>query len=478
MREGRAGFPAAGTEPCGMKLTVTFAPSVQTGPFTGRLLVFFGNPGGPEPRLGPHWFRPQPFVAREVRGLRPGQPAEIGGMGTLFFPRDRTELPAGEWVAQAALDKNQGERGVGDGAGNGFSATVPVKEGAAALTIDRVVPPAEFPAAPGVEEVAIESGLLSRFLRRRTFLRAAVVLPESYGGDPGRRFPVLYIVPGFGGTHRGHRMAGLYRGPGAPEMVRVVLDPSCATGHHVFADSANNGPCGRALIEELIPAIERRYRVRGTAAARFVTGHSSGGWSALWLQITYPDTFGGCWSTSPDPVDFTDFQRIDLYRDANLFRDISGRPRPIARQGETPALFFPGFSDMERVLGHGGQLASFEAVFSPRLPDGRPRPLWDRDTGAIDHATARAWERYDIRRLLERRWPVLGPKLAGKLRLYTGGLDTFYLEGAVEKLRAALARLGSDAKVEIFPGEDHGSVMRVLHPRLGKEMADALPQEG
>ena len=110
-------------------------------------------------------------------------------------------------------------------------------------------------------------------------------------------------------------------------------------------------------------------------------------------------------------------------------------------------------------MGHGGQLASFEAVFSPRGRDGKPRPLWDRTTGKIDREVANHWKKYDIRLILERNWKTIGPKLAGKVHVYMGGDDTFYLEGATVLLKESLAKLGSDAVVEIFPGKDHGSVI-------------------
>jgi hypothetical protein len=258
-------------------------------------------------------------------------------------------------------------------------------------------------------------------------------------------------------------------------MLYVVLDPSCRHGHHVFADSANNGPCGRALVEEFIPALEKRFRAVGKPQGRFVTGHSSGGWSSLWLQVTYPDTFNGVWSTAPDPVDFRDFQKINLYRaGVNMFRDETGRPRPLARRDGEPVLWYKGFSDMEEVMGHGGQLASFEAVFSARGPDGRPRRLWDRKTGAVDRQVAKGWEKYDIRLVLERNWKRLAPKLAGKLHVYMGADDTFYLEGATVLLKEALKKLGSDAKVELFPGRDHGSLLKAdlkLRERIAREMA-------
>jgi dienelactone hydrolase len=130
---------------------------------------------------------------------------------------------------------------------------------------------------------------------------------------------------------------------------------------------------------------------------------------------------------------------------------------------------------MEVVMGHGGQLASFEAVFSPRLSNGTPRLLWNRQTGAIDPETAEAWKKYDIRLKLEREWPTLGPKLKGKLHIYTGELDTFYLEGAVKLIKESLGKLGSDAKVEIIPGKDHGSILsREFMLRISKEMADRI----
>src|SRR5262249_24841390 len=141
------------------------------------------------------------------------------------------------------------------------------------------------------------------------------------------------------------------------------------------------------------------------------------------------------------------------------FVDDKGNQRPLARRGDKVLLWYKPFSDMEEVMGHGGQLGSFEATFSPKGADGRPKRLWDRRTGAIDPEGARAWERYDIRLVLEKNWRRLAPKLAGKIRVYMGTADTFYLEGATVLLKQALARLGSDAMVELFPDRDHGSLL-------------------
>jgi hypothetical protein len=143
--------------------------------------------------------------------------------------------------------------------------------------------------------------------------------------------------------------------------------------------------------------------------------------------------------------------------------------------GTVPFLYFDRFSRMDDVIGWGCQLSSFEAVFSPLDRAGRPRKLWDRSSGAIDPEAARAWERYDIRLVLERDWPRLGPKLKGKLHIVTGGVDNFYLEGAVKRLQESLARLGSDAAIEIVPNRDHSTVLDDrLAERLDREMREAV----
>ncbi len=235
-------------------------------------------------------------------------------------------------------------------------------------------------------------------------------------------------------------------------------------------------PRARPWSKSSFPISRRTFPAIADPRARLLNGHSSGGWSSLWLQVTYPDFFGGTWSTSPDPVDFRDFQRINIYAAGeNMFRDRDGKRRPIARIGAMPALFYDRFCRMDDVIGWGGQLGSFEAVFSPLDHDGHPRKLWDRSTGAIDPEVAKAWEAYDIRLVLERNWPVLGPKLKGKLHVIMGDMDTFYLEGAVKLLKESLTELGSDAVVEIVPDRDHGTLLDTqLAERLDREMHAAV----
>jgi enterochelin esterase-like enzyme len=476
-----ATVPVVAAEP--LEFQLLFDAKAKATPFTGRVHVLLSNARRTGPPGSPNWFRPEPAFALDVRDWKPGETLTVG-KNALAYPTPLDKLENKTYWAMAVMDLDQGDRSFGAAPGNIFSKSIsvngdPATAGPVKLVLDQVVEERPFKETDRVKLVETESKLLSEFNHRSTKMRAAVVLPKSYAEKPDKRYPIIYEIPGFGGDHRS-AFGAISKTNDATdvagvEMLFVVLDPSCRTGHHVFADSANNGPCGEALIKELIPAIESKFRAVGKPGGRFVAGHSSGGWSSLWLQVTYPDFFGGVWSTAPDPVDFRDFQRINVYKPGtNMFTDEAGNPRPLARRNGKAVLFYKPFSDMEDMIGHGGQLPSFEAVFSPRGPDGRPRKLWDRKTGNVDPETAKAWEKYDIRLVLERNWKTLGPKLAGKLHVYMGGDDTFYLDGATALLKESLAKLGSDAKVEIFPGKDHSSLMdKPMRQRIAKEMAEA-----
>lgn len=459
------------------EFALTFDKSALDKPFTGRVYVMLLPR---EPRTVPNglnWFSPEPTFAKDVTDWKPDEELTLDGSAIAITPL--AEVKPGSYYAVGVLDRDLGGISFASSPGNVYSKPLkidfdPKSKEKIELTLDQVATEPAFNETETVKLVDIESKLLTKSHGRPMRMKAGVILPPSFGDDEERTYPFVYEIPGFGGDHFAARgMAG--RKPwelAGTEAIWVVLDPHCRLGHHVFADSANNGPCGQALIEELIPAIEKKFRGNGK---RLVTGHSSGGWSSLWLQVTYPDTFRGCWSTSPDSMDFRDFQRIDLYNPgSNFFFDSTGGKRPIGRRGVTPSLFVKPFSDMEVVMGRGGQLESFEAVFSPRGTDGRPLRLWDRKTGAIRTEVAKAWEKYDIRLVLERNWPKLGPKLKGKLHVYMGEVDTFYLEGATRLLKESLATLGSDAVVELFPGRSHALVDRALRERMNKEMAAAL----
>jgi S-formylglutathione hydrolase FrmB len=298
---------------------------------------------------------------------------------------------------------------------------------------------------------------LSEFYGRDVMLRAAVILPPGYD-ETDRRYPALYFIGGFGSNHKiAPAMRARFATHDESQRVCFVIpDPLCRTGHHAFADSDNNGPRGQALVKELIPALEREFRLVAAPTGRFLTGVSSGGWSSLWIQINHPDFFDGVWSVAPDPVDFRAFQQVDIYAPgANIYTDEQGKQRPIMRWGDRIMLWYEPFAKMEWVLGDGGQLGSFEAVFSPRDSDGEPARLFDRRTGAVDPAVAETWKRYDIRLILEQNWERLAPKLSGKVNVFVGEHDNFYLEDAVELLQQWQKSSGADVVVEIVPDRDH-----------------------
>jgi hypothetical protein len=461
--------------------------SDHSAPLTGRLFVFMTQGSRAQPMNGPNWFRPEPFFGLEVSDFKPGESRVIDDRAD-GFPAALSNLAAGQYRVQAVLDADFDHASPAEGVGNLFSQVQELElDGATdqvfTLVLDQTIKDRPFPESDHVREIILKSESLSLFHGRDVHERCAVVLPKNYGDEPARRYPVIYSIPGFGGDHReALRFArqAPEAGEGEVDFIRVYLSAQCKWGHHVYADSATNGPRGRALVEEMIPHLDGLFRTIARPEARFLTGHSSGGWSSLWLQVAYPDTFGGVWSTSPDPVDFRDFQQIDLYADPplSMYFDPDGNRRPLARFGETPSLWYDDFCRMDDVLYRGGQLRSFEAVFSPRGEDGLPVRLWDRKTGKVDPQVAEAWKKYDISLILEENWATLGPKLEGKLHIITGSLDTFYLEGAVEKMAERLKALGSDAQIEIMPGRDHGTVLAGgTMDRIRREMSETFRRD-
>ncbi len=462
-------FAAWGQDDRLLKFEVQLSPTVKVAPTTGRLFVFVSDRRSGEPMNGLNWFSPQPFFAVDVKDFAPGQSRVIDA-AAIGFPKTLAELPAGEYRVQALFDQDFYYPDPADGPGNMYSKTEslklnPEKSGTIQLHLDQIVPEPAFVDTQWVKFVQQPSNLLSDFHHREVIDRVAVVLPASYYEQPMRRYPVLYEVSGFGGSVR--RMGARYSkeppqaAEGDAEFIYVMLSGECKWGHHVYANSASNGPRGDALVREMIPHLDQTFRTVADPRARFVAGHSSGGWSSLWLQVAYPETFGGVWSTSPDPVDFRDWQGTNLYADPppSVFIDEQGHRRPLARRGTQPVLWYDDFCKMDDVLGRGGQLRSFDAVFSPLSDDGEPARCWDRSTGRVDPKILEHWKKYDISLLLEQNWPQLKDKLAGKIHIAMGDLDTFYLNGATELLGKRLTGLGSDADVTMFPGKDHGSIL-------------------
>ncbi len=470
-------------------ITLTLSPQVQTEPYSGRVYLVMTK-GTREPRrMMSDWFNPPQVFSLDVTGQAPGAPIDLSSPA-FSFPKPMAGFPAGNYTIQGVARRNRDHYVPGAGEGDLYSKpqeiawplTAPLS-----LTLDQTVAATKFRETANVKLFTIKSKLLSDFHGRDITMRAGVALPQGWTEESKETWPTVYFISGFGGNHRD---AAMFARAGGDQrrVITIVPDPTNYWGHSVFADSANTGPWGRALTEELIPAVEKQFHgpagaagvtAEQAAARRYVTGISSGGWSSLWLQVTYPDVFAGCWSHSPDPVDFRDFQQIDLYAPGtNMYTDPRGERRPIARSGDTNILFYKEFVAMESALGPGGQIQSFEAVFSPRGSDGLPVPLFDRATGNINHQTAKAWEAYDITLMLRRNWKTLSPRLVGKLHVYGGSADNFFLDGAVEKLAATLKELDPDnalhAEVKIIPGMPH-AIHQPAQAVLYKTAASTAP---
>jgi S-formylglutathione hydrolase FrmB len=248
-------------------------------------------------------------------------------------------------------------------------------------------------------------------------------------------------------------------------MLVLQLDGAGPFGDPYQVNSANNGPYGDAVTLELIPYVEKTFRGIGTPESRVLDGGSTGGWVSLALQVGYPDAFNGTWSFCPDGVDFRAFQLVDIYSDANAYVNAHGFERPSARDVNGDILFTMRLElRLENVLGSedswtlsGGQWGAWNAAYGPKGSNGKPAPLWDPATGAIDHSVAENWKEHDLRLLLEQNWPDLGPRLRGKIHIWVGEADTYFLNNAVHLLENFLVTASPpyEGSITYGPRQEH-----------------------
>lgn len=341
------------------------------------------------------------------------------------------------------------------------------------LTLNKMIPPFEIVRHKFVKPVVIQSKWLSDFSGRPRHLRASVLLPSGYFESPDKSYPICYRVPGLNGRYDGvngmianKEFSDWWFSGTAPQIVYVFLDSQGPYGDTYQVDSENNGPCGKALTEELIPEIEKQVHYRRDSGKRYLAGASTGGWVVLGLQIFYPDFFNGVWSYSPDPVEFEHFGLIDIYHDESAFISRYGYPQPESRTiyGDMKWTMKECIEE-ENVFGasnnytmSGRQFGAYNAVYGPTGMAGRPSLMFDPVTGKIDHAVAGQWEKYDLKKVLEKNWAMLGPKLQGKIWIWTGDMDGLLSNVATRFLKAFLDKTEnpkSDAKVSFTPMGGH-----------------------
>ncbi len=479
------------TKPTSLRFEVSFPASVHKEPITGRVFVIVSRKNDPEPRsqVG-FWVGVPPLFGVDVDQLKPGQAALLDGRVLGFPVRSLEDIPADDYYVQAVLnlytelhrsdghvirahmDQWEGQQ-FNRSPGNLYSEVQkvrldPKKGYKVRLELTKVIPPVEVPPDTGwVKHVKIQSKLLTQFWGRPIFLGATVLVPKDYDSHPGVRYPVIYEQDHFSldapfafitekppgeSRHRwtevGYRFYQAWNSDKFPRMIAVRFQhPTPYFDDSYAVNSANNGPYGDALMTELIPYLEEHFRIVRKPYARVLWGGSTGGWESLALELYHPDFFGGTWTFFPDPIDFRRYGMVNVYDADNAFvtSDLLGEKRewlqlerPIMRSSDGQVVTtVREFSRLEDVLGSKGrsaqQLEAWEAVYGPVGDDGYPKPVWDKKTGQIDHEVAKYMRDhgYDLRYYAETHWHEIGPQLVGKLHLFVGDMDNFYLNLAV-----------------------------------------------
>jgi Putative esterase len=441
------------------KFAASFTPAASATNFSGKVFLYLSKDSKTpkDEMIGVEKF---PCFSITVKNIQPNSKVVFDDAAT-SYPVVLSDIERGEYNAEVVWDKNEGGRSIGNSPGNMYSKSVPVKltkntGQSFDIVCKEVSKEQPFTETQYVKEMKAPSALLTAFYKRPVSVNAAVLLPKEYYEQPAGKFPVLYWVSGYGGDYHVYSGRNDKSSPmDTTPCIRVFLDGNCPLGHSVYANSDNNGPWGDALTQELIPLVEKTYR---TNTARLLTGHSSGGWTVLWLQTHYPKIFTACWSSSPDPVDFRSFQQVDLYKDKNIFFAGDSSLRMAGTiAGRFPWITMKNMYAMEHVIWRGEQMHSFNAVFSIKNTDGTPRSLCNDVTGDIDSITVEHWKKYDISLYVRTNWQQLKPDLEGKIRVSVGNQDNFLLNYAVHLLDDEMKKIDAGFVFGYYPG-DHFTV--------------------
>ena len=458
----------------------------------------------PEPRLrAEDGGDSAPIFGANVDALAPGQVAVIDG-GTPGYPTPSLRnVPAGDYDVQALLnvytefhradgrtvwlhmDQWEGQH-FNRSPGNLYSEVQRVHLDPAAgydvrLSLTKTIPPVKEPAdTQWVKHVKIQSDLLTKFWGHPIYIGAIVLLPRGYDDHPNSYYPVIYQQGHFGlgnplafstdsapvpaaerarlanfNRETGYEFYQSWNSDNFPRMIAVTFQhPTPFYDDSYAVNSVNQGPYGDALTKELIPYLESHFRIIAKPYARVLTGGSTGGWESLAMQVLNPDFFGGTWTLYPDPVDFRRFQLSNAYEDDSMYQEPGhtwvDAPRYMERKADgQPETTMRQEGLFENVLGDhnrsGEQFEAWDAAFSPIGDDGYPKPMWDKATGKIDKSVLQYWRDhgFDLSYNLRTNWPTLGPRLRGKIHVYVGDEDYYYLNLAVYLLEDTMKALQS-----------------------------------
>ncbi|MDP2479126.1 MAG: alpha/beta hydrolase-fold protein [Candidatus Palauibacterales bacterium] len=506
--------------------TLSFPDSAHDGPITGRAFVMISRDSSPQPRFQvDRFFGSSPMFAVDVDSLAAAKEATVDASALGFPVHSLADLPAGDYYVQAMFNVyTQFHRSDGytiwahmdhwegqhfeRSAGNLYSDILkvhldPARGFHVALSVDHKNPPIQMPAdTKYVKHIKIQSERLTKFWGHPMYVGATVLLPKGYDEHPNVRYPVVYdqghfnLRPPFGfspdsqavpprmqarladvNRETGHQFYESWMKPDFPRMIVVTFQhPTPYYDDSYAVNSANNGPYGDALLEELVPYLESHFRMIPQPWARVLTGGSTGGWESLALQVFHPRFFDGTWTLYPDPVDFRHYQLVNVYQDSNAFVNGQAVSRssgwespehPMMRSTEgQPLQTYRGMSRMEAVLGthdrSGQQIAAWEAAYGPVGKDGYPEPVWNKLNGHIDHSVPEYMKEhgFDLRAYLAAHWDSIGPDLVDKIHVDVGDMDTYFLNVAVYDLQAFLDSATSPAAHATFhygrPEKPHG----------------------
>lgn len=471
----------------GLNFEISFPASLTREPQTGHIILIVSNDTSAEPRFQYHVYRPnvQPGFGLDVDSLEPGQTAVIDGKVFGWPLESVNDLPPGNYRVQAILNRyevyhradghtvwlppNKGEgQHWYSKPGNFYNKPVsvhldPSTGQTVKLSLDQEIPPIPAPRdTKWVKFVRIKSDLLSKFWGRPMYLGAIVLLPAGFEDHPDAHYPLAvdqgHWPTGFGNFSPHPPTPGesrqdsirtayaydLYRrwtGPNFPRMLVMKIRHANQYYDDSYAvNSENLGPWGDAIVKELIPYVEKKFRGIGQGWSRTLFGGSTGGWETLADQVFYPDDFNGAWSFCPDPVDFRQYETINIYDDTSAFyfnNEWKKTPQPSGRDYLGHLLTTVGNDNhWEYVQGRKDRSSEqwdiWESVFGPVGDDGYPQRIYDKLTGHINPKVAEYWkEHYDLRYILQRDWKTLGPKLVGKIHIYAGTMDSWHLNNAV-----------------------------------------------
>jgi hypothetical protein len=416
-----------------------------------------------------------------------------------------SDIPAGDYYVQVLLHKYETfhlkngkvvklpmDRGEGQhwnlAPGNIYSKPIkihfdPKNTEVVQLTIDQIIPPIIEPTdSKYIKHIKIQSKLLTEFWGRPMYLGAHILLPEGFDTHPNVKYPLAIYhghfpsdISGFSTTppnpnlipdtsarfnitgynkiqeEEAYQFYKQWTGPSFPRVLAIEIQHATPYYDDSYAvNSANMGPYGDAITYELIPEIEKQFRGIGQGWARFTYGGSTGGWEALAVQVFYPNEYNGAYAACPDPIDFNHYTTINIYKDENAYyakSDFKDLARPSHRNylGHINSTI-KETNQRELALGthsrSGDQYDVWEAVFSPMGEDGYPKRIFDKHSGTIDKSVAAYWkENYDLAHIIKRDWPKIGEQLKGKIHLYVGDMDNYYLNNAVYTAEDMLKQL-------------------------------------